>query len=152
MILDRLENAARYQGLCDGVDQVLKAVESIKKENFPKERIVLEGGKHFLNPANYKTQPIDNLLFEAHRKYIDVMCMIDGEEIIYVKNTNELENITQEYKEENDAVLATVDPHCTAVRLKAGYFCILFPQDAHAPGCQTEVPGTVQKIIGKVLL
>ena len=46
--------------------------------------------------------------------------------------------------------LAETDPDATAVRLEAGSFIVLFPQDAHCPGRCVEESTTVKKIIGKV--
>ena len=49
-----------------------------------------------------------------------------------------------------EALLAELDADTTAVRLQAGCFVILFPQDAHAPACAVDAPKNVKKIIGKV--
>lgn len=150
MILDTFENAKLYKGIHPGIDRVLEEVLSITPENFPSERIVLDQDKIFMNAAQYKTHEAEDAVLEAHRLYIDVMCMIDGEETIYVKNTDRVSHVTDEYTEEAEALLAKLDPDCTAVRLKPGSFCILFPQDAHAPGCVADTKMNIKKIIGKV--
>ena len=87
---------------------------------------------------------------EAHRKYVDVMCMIEGEETIYVQPTALLHHITQAYDENQDALLAEMEEGCCEIRLHPGEFVILFPEDAHAPGCRINGPSHVKKIIGKV--
>ena len=78
------------------------------------------------------------------------MCMIDGEEIIYVKQTDSIKNITKEYDAEIDALLGDLDDDCSAIRLTKGNFVALFPQDAHSPACVVKEPINVKKIIGKV--
>ena len=45
-----------------------------------------------------------------------------------------------------------MDPDVAAIRLEAGSFVVLFPQDAHAPGCHADEAAPVKKIVGKVLL
>lgn len=150
MILDRLENAKQYMGIHPGIDMVLKEVLNITSENFPEERKILEEDRVFLNFGNYETAPVEVAKFEAHRAFIDVMCMIEGEEIIYVKNTDQLSHITQEYDEKRECLLAKFDTDNTPVLLTAGSFCILFPQDAHAPGQAVKAPQKVKKVIGKV--
>ena len=96
------------------------------------------------------TKPLEGALLEAHRQYLDVMYMVEGEETIYVKTTAELANITKEYDPSIEALLATLDSDATPVRLTKGHFIVLFPQDAHAPACDTEKTNAVKKIIGKV--
>ena len=49
-----------------------------------------------------------------------------------------------------EALLAETDEDATAVRLEAGSFIVLFPQDAHAPACYADGMKHVKKIIGKV--
>lgn len=152
MIFDSLANAARYQGICAGIDRVLAEAAAYTADNFPKERRVLDGDALYMNFANYETHAAETACFEAHRKYADVMVMIEGEETIYVKNTAALSHITKEYDAEGDYLLADLDADATAVRLPAGSFVVLFPQDAHAPGCDADGKAPVKKIIGKVML
>ena len=49
-----------------------------------------------------------------------------------------------------DALLAELDADATPVRLTAGSFIVLMPQDAHAPACWIGEAKGVKKIIGKV--
>ena len=152
MILDRIENAKLYKGIHPGIDRVLEEAAKSCPCCFPKEKVILDGDRIFMNPNQYVTHSPDGASFEAHRKYVDVMCMIEGEETIYVKNTDELQEITKEYTSEKDYLLAKLDSDNTPVLLKAGYFCILFPQDAHAPGCIAGEAMEVKKFVGKVML
>ena len=152
MIFDSLANAAQYKGLNAGIDRVLTEAAAYTADNFPKERRVLDGDALFMNFANYETHAAETACFEAHRRYVDVMVMIEGEETIYVKNTAALQNITKEYDAEGDYLLAALDADRTAVRLTAGSFVVLLPQDAHAPGCDADGKAPVKKIIGKVLI
>ena len=78
------------------------------------------------------------------------MYMVEGEETIYVKPTSQLSNITMEYDPAGDALLAAMDADATPVRLTAGSFIVLMPQDAHAPACWVGEAKGVKKIIGKV--
>lgn len=150
MIFDTIENAKTYKGLNARVDRALEEVQKYTAENFPAERAVLDGDNLFLNFASYETHPADKALAEAHRQYLDVMYMVEGEEIIYVKPTDKLQNITKEYDPAIEALLGDLDEDATPVRLQEGSFVVLFPQDAHSPACCVDAPATVKKIIGKV--
>lgn len=150
MILDTIENAKAYEGLHPGIDMALKAVAAYTPENYETGKVELDGDKVFLLRNAYTTNDPAKAIFEAHRAYIDVFYMVEGEEIIYVKPTAQLSNITKEYDPAGDALLAAMDPDVTPVRLTAGSFVILMPQDAHAPACWVDGAKGVKKIIGKV--
>jgi YhcH/YjgK/YiaL family protein len=150
MILDTLANAAQYKGIHAGIDQVLEAAKAYTPENYPSGRVVLDGDNVFMNMAAYETHATETAVFEAHKQYIDVMVMVEGTETIYVKATDALSHVYQEYKPEVEALLADFDTDATPVRLEAGSFVVLFPQDAHSPACHVDGPVNVKKIIGKV--
>lgn len=68
--------------------------------------------------ANYKTHDKKDAIFEAHKQYIDVMYMVEGEEIIYVKQTENIKNVTKEYDSEIDALLDNLDDDAIPIRQK----------------------------------
>ena len=150
MIFDTVENAKQYLNVNPDIYGMLQAMQAYTPDNYPGGRIDLDGDRLYMNLSSYETRPVEAKRSEAHRKYIDVMYMVEGEEIIYVKPTSRLENITMEYNEEKEALLADTDKDVTAVRMTPGCFVVLFPQDAHTPGCHAQGPVTVKKIIGKV--
>lgn len=150
MILDQIKNASCYADIHSGVTKALKEMAKYTPDYYPGGRVELDGDNLFLLLNTYETHSPDGVLCEAHQKYIDVMYMIEGEEIIYVKLTNRLCEVTKAYDPAIDALLAQADADATPVRLSAGSFIVLFPQDAHAPGCYDMAPQTVKKIIGKV--
>jgi len=150
MILDKLENAALYYEVCPGLDRILKVAAEITPETFPKERLILEEDALFLNFFEYETHPLAAAKLEAHKKFIDVMYIVSGTESIYVNNTKEIPSILSEYDEGRDVLLGEISPNVTKLLLKKGWFCVLFPQDAHAPGCCADSEEFVKKIVGKI--
>ena len=152
MILDRIENASQYACLHKGIDMALAAMKNFSAQNYPVGKCEIDGQNVFLLLNEYQTHYRKDTLTEAHRKYIDVMYMVEGEEIIYVKSAQSLKNISKEYDPQIEALLADTDEDATPVRLTAGSFVVLFPQDAHAPGCCVDTPQNVKKIIGKVMI
>lgn len=153
MIFDSLKNAAQYKGLHAGIDQVLEAAKAYTPENYPeKTRVTIDGDNVFMNMAAYETHSTEKAVFEAHQQYADVMVMIEGTETIYVKHTDKLSHVYQEYDPAIEALLADFDTDATPVRMEPGSFVVLLPQDAHSPGCHVDGPVNVKKIIGKVKL
>lgn len=150
MIYDNLKNLDSYCFPHAGIVRVLEAAKSYTPENFPNSRVVLDGDNVFMNMPAYETHGTEKATMEAHRKYVDVMVMIEGRETIYVKNTQRLQDVYSPYEEGRDALLARLDEDVTAVDMQPGDFLVLLPQDAHAPGCHAGAASKVKKIIGKV--
>ena len=150
MILDHIKNTSCYAGIHSGIAKALEEMVKYTPDNYPGGRVELDGDNLFLLLNTYETHSPEGALCEAHQKYIDVMYMVEGEEIIYVKPTDRLCAVTQAYNPEIDALLAQTDSDATPVRLTAGSFIVLFPQDAHSPACYGKEPQKVKKIIGKV--
>ena len=150
MILDKLENAARYAAINEGIVKAVEAAKQLRADTYQKGRVDVDGEHVYLNCAEYDTHERVGALTEAHRAYLDVMVMIDGCETVYVKRTDALQNVTKPYEASIDALLADTDADVTAVRLVKGDFLVLFPEDAHAPGCHADAPCHVKKVIGKV--
>lgn len=150
MILDQLKNAGQYAGIHTGVDCALEEMKKFTPDHYPGGRVSVDGDNVFLLLNSYETHPKEEAMAEAHRAYIDVMYMVEGAETIYVKPVDSLKNITAEYDPNVEALLADTDEDATAVRLEAGSFIVLFPQDAHSPACHADGMQKVKKIIGKV--
>ncbi|MGN0250962.1 MAG: YhcH/YjgK/YiaL family protein [Oliverpabstia sp.] len=150
MILDTIFNAKQYQKINPGIDRVLDEVTRYTSDHYPLGRITLDGKNLYMNLEQYQLHDREDGMAEAHRKYIDVMYMVEGVETIYVKPVDRLQNVRKEYDFEKDLLLADIDEDATVVRLEAGSFIILFPQDAHAPGCSAGSSENVKKIVGKI--
>lgn len=152
MIFESLDNLQRYKGLNKEINRILEIFKKSNASSFTVGRKDIDGDLLYMNFAEYETKSTENAKFEAHRKYIDVMYMIEGSETIYVKNVKKLKRITDEYNPETDALLADFEENSTKVLMQEGDVAIFFPQDAHAPGCIADHRQKVKKIIGKVYL
>ena len=150
MIYDQMKYAGLYKNMMPAITTALEKAASYTPDYYPGGRVDVDGDNIFLLLNSYETHSTEDALCEAHQKYIDVMYMVEGEEIIYVKPTEKLSTITQDYDPQGDALLAKLDADATPVRLTTGSFIVLFPQDAHAPACCDVSPKTVKKIIAKV--
>ena len=153
MIFGNIKDRSRYAGVHAGVARALEAEAGYTAENFADGSVQLDGERLFLNFAKYETHPAEGQVCEAHRKYIDVMYMVEGCETIYVKDVSKVAKITRPYEDAIEALLGTTDQDAVPVRLSAGEFVVLFPEDAHTPGCDADgKSSSVKKIIGKVMV
>lgn len=103
----------------------------------------------FANVQEYMTKI--EAPFEAHRKYIDVQIVVDGQEYINVASLDAVGPLTQEYSESSDIMFwASANPF-RAVCADSGHWVILFPSDAHAPCISRDGnPVQARKIVVKI--
>ena len=148
MIYDSVKNIAQYSALNADFESVVRAALSYAGERFSTGCVAVDGERVYLNLADYQTHEASSAVAEAHKAYIDVMVMLDGMET--VQHTGQLKVITQPYNSDTDALLGKLSEQATAVILCPGDFLILFPQDAHMPGCHAHEPSSVKKVIGKI--
>lgn len=88
----------------------------------------------------------EDVRLEAHKEYIDIQFSLRGEDRIGWAPLNKCTNVDYVYDSENDVALYTDTPQ-DWFALKADRFCVLFPQDAHAPLAGA---GPSKKIVVKV--
>ncbi|MBT3320279.1 MAG: YhcH/YjgK/YiaL family protein [Clostridia bacterium] len=145
MIVDKIENAALYYSMSEGIELALKFLE--KEAKSLEARVQIDGDDVFAFPAAYTSKTREDSVWEAHRNYIDVQYIVDGNECIGYEFIDNL-NVTQKYDSETDSMLLEGDG--TMVKCGAGTFMILFPHDAHMPGVQDNGPCEMSKVIAKV--
>lgn len=150
MVFDTIDHADNYVWTGPDVSCVLEKVKEYNPENYPGGKVEIDGERIYLLLNSYETRTRENALCEAHKAYLDVMYMVEGEEDVYVKPVSQLRQITQPYSSSIDALLAQTDEDASVVHLTAGSFLVLYPQDAHAPGCCVHEPMQVKKIVAKI--
>lgn len=81
--------------------------------------------------SEYFTKDREITLFEAHKIYIDIHCVISGKESIDLAPLESM-TVTNPYHSERDIEFGTV-PEFTALKATSDRFFIVFPSDAHRP-------------------
>lgn len=152
MIHTTIEEMKRYESLNPFFGKAFQAITAMSRETFEKGRHEVDGDNVFVNAIEYDTKPEDACIFEAHRKYIDVMYLYEGEEFIGYTPLKNLKNITMPYSEKDECLLAKLEPETMKIHMLPGDVCILFPEDAHAPSIEAGESVHVKKLIAKVLL
>lgn len=146
MIFDTLTNVDNYKGL----GRVYTALKFLSETDFSKielGRYELDGDNIFYMVQSYDTDP-SKTVSEAHRKYIDIQFMVEGEEIIGVADISSEKELT-EAKEENDVWFYNCKTE--PLTLSAGKYMVLYPNDLHCPGVATNGKAlTCRKVVVKV--
>ena len=145
MIKDNLKNADKYYSLSSSIEKALKFLRSTDFSKYEKGSYEIDGRNLYMNVEEYTTRVSDNI--EAHRKYIDIQYMINGEENMGVTTLDNLV-VTQEYSDEKDVEFYKGEAPLTLV--KENEFIIFYPTDAHLPCQVAEIPKPVKKVIVKI--
>ena len=106
----------------------------------------LRGDDIFYMVQRYVTDP-DKTISEAHKKYIDIQFMVDGEEIIGVAPIS-CEKTETEAKPQNDVWF--YECKTEPLTLIKNSFMVLYPNDLHCPGVAVDGAKACHKVVVKV--
>jgi biofilm protein TabA len=148
VIVDTLANASRYRGINPLLDRGLEEMGRLAKNTLADGRHELAGQKLAAIFSSYTTEDPERKPFEAHRRFIDIQVVLQGQETLYWAPLPSLEP-RGEYSEADDIAFFTGSTGI-AVPLEPGWFTVQFPQDAHKPGCPRGGPSQVRKLVIKV--
>ena len=146
MIYDTLEHAGQYRGLSGNLAKALDYLTGTELETVEAGRVEIDGERVFALFQSYETKP-ENDRPEAHRKYIDIQYLIEGEELIGVAPLASMERVAEAAPERD---IWFYEGETAKLPLGGGRFAILFPQDAHAPCIAAGECRPVRKVVLKV--
>ena len=149
MIYDNLSNIDLYKGLSTDIFTGLLFLQQAN--------IDLENGTYLLSSrvkaivSEYETQKENECGYEAHKRFIDIQCVLKGQERVACLPIERLKE-TKPYSEENDAAFytAAINLQPSYLSLQPGYFAIFFPQEGHMPQLCVNEPQLVKKVVVKV--
>ncbi|MDD4295708.1 MAG: YhcH/YjgK/YiaL family protein [Ruminiclostridium sp.] len=148
MICDKLSNSAIYCKVHPNFKMAFDFLKDFEKNPLPVGEYKIDGDNVYAKVQAYETEPSCAKRWETHKEYIDIQAVFSGNEALGWTYFEGFEP-DGKYNEENDVTFYK-EHEGTELILKKGYFCILFPQDAHKPGCVSGVPSKMSKIVVKV--
>ncbi len=148
MIVDRFENWERYFQGEIGM-KVLSFICGLNENSADTEMEPVLGDEIKARVMTYHTKDISEVVFEAHKKYIDIQFTLSGEEGIgWVPEV--MARIKTEYNPESDAGFYTVSSEGLNVIWNVpGQFMVLFPGEVHGAGVRV---GNVVKAVKKCVV
>ncbi len=148
MIHDHLTRADAHTTLHPLFPAAFAWLKEHGSETLPVGRIEIAGPGLVALPQHYVTHELDPQRFETHRRFIDIQYVCAGSEHIHVGNPGDMTGVTPYQTEQDIAFFAGTG---SAIAVSAGEFVILWPHEAHAPGCHAdEKADSVRKIVIKV--
>lgn len=147
MIYDNLQNIELYKGLSDDIYEGLAFLKQAKAD--------IDNGVYQLNPrvkaivSEYETKLENEYGYEAHKRFIDIQCVLKGDENVSCLPIEKLIE-TKPYSEEVDAAFYKATCQSQVKTIGNGYFAIFYPQDGHMPQLCVDKPQLVKKVVVKV--
>ncbi len=145
MILDTLENAAKYAGIRSGLSEAFGFLDQPGLAELETGRYEISGDLVYALVQRCNGKKIEEARLEAHRKYIDIQYVISGEESMGWSPRAHLAPSDQ-YDEKKDVEFFPDRPEAV-IKVPAGSFAVFLPTDAHMP-CIGE--GSIHKVVMKV--
>lgn len=142
MIFDKIENINKY-----GIDLQF-VLNDLKKDNYTKGKFDINEPNLFGIGLEYETKESSEALWEAHRKYLDIHVLLEGEEIINISDIA-IMNSTKEYEDDYELFEGTKQH---SIHLKPGYFLLLFPHEVHQTSVKLNEIVQVKKNVYKKIM
>lgn len=149
---DSIKNAKLHYEVSGRIELGLKYLENTDFSKVENGRYEILGDEVYALVQEYDSKPKEQGKFEAHRRYIDIQYIVDGEEQMGVADVNDFSELAP-YDETKDIVFFqnNDDANQEFICLKAGEFIVFDTCDAHMPSIAIENPSHVKKVVVKAL-
>ena len=141
------------QGQVTYPEAIRKALEFLRNQDFTNMqdgRYVVEG-ECYASLQRYETRPLAACRPEAHRKYVDIQYMVEGEEYVGWCPFSPDLSVAEDYNEAQDVAFYDALVPDSNILLQPVWFAVLYPEDVHRPqGAVDGVPMLVTKVVVKV--
>lgn len=143
MIIDRIENYENYKKLHPLMEEGVRYALSLR-ESLPGR---YDQGEYFVLLQEGETQPLEEGVYEAHKRYWDIQILIEGKELVKWQEISKLTECIP-YEEKKDAVFYTGDG--ISFQVTEGMFYLVMPKDAHMPCCHGKQKAHYRKLVLKL--
>ena len=150
MIIDKLENLPMYFSLHPDMEKACEFLKEFYANPGELRRYDLNDAGLFVNAETYTTKYAEGRHAEAHRKYVDLQFVVSGREQIGLAPIEKTTPV-DEFSEEKDIGFYDCEYTQWAV-LEPGWFCLIWPHEAHLPCTVLDEPCTVVKTVAKLPL
>lgn len=149
MIITDFTTVNTYKGLSKNLDIALEYLKNVDMDSLQDGKTLIAGEDVYSIVSTYATREHQESQYEIHKKYMDIQCMIAGEEMICCSDKSTLE-VINEYNEMTDKQNLKGDFDEVILYLNPNKVVIFYPQDAHKACCKIGEIKTVRKLLVKV--
>jgi YhcH/YjgK/YiaL family protein len=150
VITAKLEDWTKYPQL----KKYAAAFDYLQKTDFrTKEpgRSDLNGSSMYATLSANRAKLPETGKIEAHRRYLDIHYLVEGQEMIGSSALTGLE-LTDAYKESSDVEFYRRPASYRRIEVRPGQFAIFMPGQGHMPGCGTDTSAVIRKVVVKSLV
>lgn len=150
MLLLDLKDLSLCKKLDERMSRAVEYLESSQIETLKDGRYAIAGDDIYMVVSSYLTREHDASQFETHQNYIDIQCLVSGEEFIF---WNRAEDMCPDgdYNSETDKQNYFDQEGSACLRLRPGIAAVFYPGDAHKACCKVgDTLKSVQKLLVKV--
>ncbi len=147
MITDHIKNAATYKGISERMDKALDYLATTDLSALEVGRYELDGDNLFVLIQAYEPKNVEDGRCEAHKKYIDIQYIIEGQERMGYGIAEDMA-VVDPYDDAKDRYF--VEWTGDFVEYSKDMFAVFYPQDAHMPGIEIEGCSFVKKAVVKI--
>jgi YhcH/YjgK/YiaL family protein len=148
MILDKLSNWRRYSELTE-LRAAFEFLEGQIEVCLGSGRVDIDGKRLYAIVQVYDPKPVAECRFESHARYTDIHLVVRGAEMLGHAPLDSLA-VETAYDPEKDVAFHPKPKAFTQAALRAGWFAVCYPDDAHMPGCALDSTEPVTKVVVKV--
>lgn len=146
LIVDELRNSPLYRGLGTLVAQAFDYLHNTDLLRAAAGTFEIKGRQVYASVQEYISLDPAQGAWEAHRRYIDLQCVVAGVERIGYARVGRMS--PGRYDPERD--LLPLTGAGDFLTLGPGEFMLLFPGDAHMPRIAVAAPEYVRKVVVKI--
>jgi biofilm protein TabA len=141
MIYDKLSNMLNYG------NKFKHIYDFLMEDKFISQKTILDESIQVI-PLVYETKGHEELQWEAHRNFIDLHYIIEGEEVVQVSDI-QLMIATTEYQDDFQFFEGNAEQ---SINCKKGDFLFLLPHEVHKTAVALNIKGHVKKYVFKIPL
>lgn len=134
--------------LYEKITEALEYIEALDKSTLT-PGIHEVNDEFYYNYLEYEAKEPTNTIYEAHKNYVDIQYIVEGQEHVDVSFEEYMELDTP-YDVEKDIMFYKNPQKCFSRILGAGEYIIVLPHELHKPGQKVGENGNVKKIVGKI--
>lgn len=147
MIFDSLNNFINHTKANEKFKLILDFINSHDLKTIETGKYEIDGSDLFVIIQNYQTKKLEEGKLEAHKKYIDIQYVIEGEEKIGFAKLSDTKPSTF-YDNEKDLVFLSGEAEFFTAT--PDNFFVFYPEDAHMPSIAIYEPSFVKKAVFKI--
>jgi YhcH/YjgK/YiaL family protein len=144
MIICPWKELGRYASILPGVEEAIELIDALK--DLTPATYPLSGSNKVLIQQG-TTKNADGALAEAHRQFLDIQYIMEGQETV---GWAPVDTLTLEGDFDTAKDKGKYSGSFDFIPVRAGYCYIVFPEDGHMPGVHLNDPTNFKKAVVKL--